>query len=199
MIEITASGEFESDSRVFNNYIIVDLNGFDIHYYKFYCKEFCLIDDKFKYHVTIKPPFCLDSKPTTRLRNSIEWQVSTAGFTYDDGDVCYAEFLESTWKRLQNRKIVVTSTEKARHLKIIFSYFCDFEYIILFNLGFELRPTAPLEFCNKHNAGEKIVFGHCALTVASELEKLVTNNLVVIDILLSTMKIQTLCHEYLTK
>lgn len=164
-----------------NNTVFVDLRGFQSHFGRFICKEFCLIDNSNRiYHQFIKSPF-----PITKLRYfrqvKAEWEQHFGHrIPYDYGDINIIELITDTHYRLNNKTVLVGDKFDQRNLKYIFRNSCNLHCITLNELNYDESLISEklnlLPFCDFHNSVFGWKNGPCAKNIALRLRYIFTES-----------------------
>lgn len=107
-----------------NEFVFVDVQGFEASHKRFICKEFCLVDGTDIFHEIIQSPFPM-TRLSTHLREQAKWITQNLhGLRYEDGDMHINELTENMFPKLLNKKILVKSHEKIKWLEYMFR-FCN--------------------------------------------------------------------------
>lgn len=177
-----------------NEYVFVDLIGFETSTCGFTPKEICLIDGNYKYHKVIKPLYSFDYL-TPHCRESVLFDISQfCGIPWAAGDITYIDVIKKNSKRLANRTVILENDDKMENLIDMFLYTDvetdGIEYVSFKELGIDLNFDGPYKICSNHSAHNGYPQSQCALSTASQLAKFVDNNLDFMQILVNTDKIQ---------
>lgn len=196
MERLDASPETSSNLNRKRDYIFIDFVEFSIDEPMCVYKEFCIISADFKHHSIIKSPSPFDTL-LPKIQESILWQTTNSnGLSYDSGNISFKDVVESTYKQLSNKKIVVEDRYKAQCLKNAFSSRCDFECIPLEDLGYNIDYDECPRVCDHHGAHNSYSYCRCALSLAEYLKLIVENDFLLMDTLYNTFNIKKNCHQY---
>lgn len=184
-----------SENYCEQDYVFIDFVEFHIDGTLHVCKEFCLIDGDFITHNIIQSSdfenFCVNDQ------ESILWEASNKnGLSYNSGDIDLEHVLQSTYKRINKRKVVVENRYKAEYIKVLFHPYCQFECIILEDLGFELDYDERPEICSHHVVHNAYSHCECASSMAKYLRNITKNNVYLMDTLVSIMRIKKQCFQH---
>lgn len=156
--------DFEEDSLLDYDYIFVDILGFKTYRNRFICKEFCLIDNEYIFHTSVKSPYIFDKMPHHYKKQAYWLTNSYHGLSYDCGETSTIEVLEKVYKRFEDRKVAVKSAEKINLLQYMFRNCCIIDCVNFIDLDFIDWKVdfLPKKTCNFHDE-KYLVHPECAL------------------------------------
>lgn len=163
----------EFSTKISQNFVYVDIQGFKTSRNRFMCKEFCLVEDDFVYHALVKSPYSISKLPK-HYRRQADWLTGYYhGIKYGLGDVHMNDLKKDVFPRLLNKKILVKGLEKISWLKQIFHDYGEIEVMNVEDIdGFDLskRNSEPYKVCDYHDKVFKLRNGPCAKSTALMLQ-----------------------------
>lgn len=154
--------------------VFVDIQGFRNTKNRFICKEFCLVSTDEKYHVIVKSPYGFEKLPSYYKRQANWLTKYFHGIAFNDGDVHLIDVLQTVYKKILGKKIIVKGAHKVIWMKYIFRNCGEIDCVNIEDLGYSQRlcKTSKLGICYFHH---KMYWKEwrCALTTALQLQTIV--------------------------
>lgn len=160
-----SDSDYEENSLLDYNYIFVDIQGFKTYRNRFICKEISVIDNDFIFHTLIKSPYDFNKIPAYYKRQAFWLTNFLHGLNYESGDINIIAVKEKLYKRLQERKIAVKSSEKIKWLKFMFHDCCVIDCVNFDDLDYDHivdQKYIPHRICDFHN-DINLIHPECAL------------------------------------
>lgn len=163
-----------------HNFIFVDMQGFFGRHNKFICKEFCIMDENFKFHALIKSPYSLNKLPELKQRCAKWLSKNFHGLSYDSGDIHIIDVIQEIYPKFNNKIAVVRGAQKIEWLKHMFRTCGEITCINIQDQGFEmdLHSKQAEKPCHFHRETGKNGHFHCASKNAEQMKEIVNNNLI---------------------
>lgn len=97
-----------------DDYVFIDIQGFNTTAETFIAKEFCLIHRDYLFHTIIKSPCTLNELWNVH-RHEANW-VSWCehGLKFDSGEMTLLELVQSTRKHVRGKTVIVKGAKKSR-------------------------------------------------------------------------------------